>query len=88
MTLARDRSRVRAASLPAPFSIDVQPDRELVRVRLAGGLDLATSDRLLQQLKELLDAGFDHVAIDLRELLFIDSSGLRLLLRRACRRPT
>jgi anti-anti-sigma factor len=32
------------------------------------------------QLRELHDVGFEHVVLDLRELAFIDSTGLRLIL--------
>jgi anti-sigma B factor antagonist len=48
-------------------------------IRLAGELDLTSSDALEQELRrvELTDA---HViAVDLRELTFIDSMGVRLL---------
>ena len=34
---------------------------------------------LQAQLNELRDAGFQHVVLDLRELTFIDSAGVRLI---------
>lgn len=46
-----------------------------------GELDLATAPVLDVQLSELRDAGFQHLAVDLRGLEFMDSSGLALLLR-------
>ena len=64
---------------PAPFRVDVHPERDVVRVVPVGELDLATAELLEKQLHELRDAGFDHVVLDLRELTFIDSSGIRIL---------
>jgi len=49
-----------------------------VRVTPVGELDLATVDELQAWLQELRDAGFRRLLLDLRELTFIDSSGLRL----------
>ena len=54
-------------------------------IRLAGELDLTSADDLEQELRrvELTDA---HViAVDLRELTFIDSMGVRLLLHAVMR---
>jgi anti-sigma B factor antagonist len=50
-----------------------------VRVTAAGELDLFTSGALQAQLDELRAAGFAHVVLDLRELTFMDSSGVRLI---------
>lgn len=58
----------------------VRPDRELVHVAPAGELDFATVEQLREQVYELVDVGFGHVVLDLRGLVFIDSTGLRLLL--------
>ena len=66
-------------SRSAPFRVDVHPERDAVRVVPAGELDLATAELLERQLHELRDAGFDHVVLDLRELTFIDSSGIRVV---------
>lgn len=63
-----------------PLAIRVRPDREVVHVEPAGELDLATVEPLRAHLRELVDAGFEHVVLDLRELAFIDVSGLRCLL--------
>lgn len=64
---------------PAPFRVDVHPERDTVRVVPVGELDLATGELLEQQLHELHSAGFDRVVLDLRELTFIDSSGIRVV---------
>lgn len=62
-----------------PFRIDVHPERDAVRVVPVGELDLATASLLEEQLHELRSAGFDHVVLDLRDLAFIDSSGIRVI---------
>ncbi len=63
----------------APFRVDVHPERDVVRVVPVGELDLATAAELEEQLHELRSAGFDRVVLDLRELTFIDSSGIRVV---------
>jgi anti-sigma B factor antagonist len=62
-----------------PFRVDVHPERDVVRVVPVGELDLATSPRLQHELLELRNSGFDHVVLDLRQLTFIDSSGIRVV---------
>ena len=62
-----------------PFRIDVYPERDTVRVVPVGELDLATANLLEDQLHELHSAGFERVVLDLHELAFIDSSGIRIL---------
>jgi anti-sigma B factor antagonist len=55
--------------------IVIEPDR--ARIVLVGELDLATAPRLAEALRTLTT----HVVVDLRQLTFIDSTGLQLLLR-------
>jgi anti-sigma B factor antagonist len=73
------------ASVPsrdkAPFRVDVQPNRDVVRVVPIGELDVATVGQLAAQIQELRDVGFKHLVLDLRRLEFIDSSGLHLILQ-------
>ena len=57
----------------------MHPERDVVRVVPVGELDLATAGMLERELHELRDAGFDHVVLDMRELTFIDSSGIRVV---------
>jgi anti-anti-sigma factor len=52
----------------------------------SGELDLATVDGLGGAINGLVDAGFKTVVLDLRRLTFIDSTGLRLIVRES-RRP-
>ncbi len=72
---------------PEPFELRVYPGRERVRVVVVGELDLATAGRLEARLRELGEAGFEHLVLDLHGLTFIDCAGLRAVLaadRRAC----
>jgi anti-sigma B factor antagonist len=63
-----------------PFRCEVEPDRETVRVRPIGELDLATVPLVEAQLAELWSVGFTRLVLDLREVCFLDSTGVRLLL--------
>src|SRR5829696_7557529 len=65
---------------PEPFRCEVKRGRASAVVEIAGELDLATVDKLGNALHSL--AGTKRaVTLDLRELRFIDSSGLRLILQ-------
>lgn len=50
-----------------------------MRVVPVGELDVATADELAGKLSELREVGFERIVIDLRELEFLGSAGLRLL---------
>jgi anti-anti-sigma factor len=65
---------------PEPFSIDVEPFHGKVLVRPHGEVDIATAPQLDVKLRELRDSGFDHLVVDLSQVAFLDSSGLRILL--------
>jgi anti-sigma B factor antagonist len=65
---------------PEPFRCEVRHGRAAAIVEVAGELDLATVgelDRALHTLAKTKRA----VTLDLRELRFIDSTGLRLILK-------
>lgn len=66
---------------PSALLISVHPQRDAVRVAPRGELDLCSAAALQAQLDELRAAGFAHVVLDLRELTFMDSSGVRLIFR-------
>ena len=55
-------------------------DRRVV-VRLAGELDIATAPEVDGALGRLREAGFAELVLDLRAVAFMDSSGLRVVLR-------
>jgi anti-sigma B factor antagonist len=63
------------------FRIEVTPDGDHVRVAPAGDLDMATAEPLWDEISRLRDRGFAKLVLDLRGLTFLDSSGLRLLVR-------
>jgi anti-anti-sigma factor len=65
---------------PMEFVCDVEPRRERVIVRLAGEFDLESADEVGTTIGHLLDSGFPHVLVDLRDLSFLDSAGLHTLL--------
>jgi anti-sigma B factor antagonist len=62
-----------------PFSVQVDRSGGRVTVRLEGELDLATAP-LLEAEVERID-GAAPVVFDLRELTFLDSTGLQVILR-------
>ncbi|HWH95959.1 MAG TPA: STAS domain-containing protein [Baekduia sp.] len=59
----------------------VEPDRDRVIVRPVGEIDLATVGVVDAPLGELWDSGFTAIVIDLRWVPFMDSTGLRMLVR-------
>ena len=63
-----------------PFRIDVEPERESVRVAPVGELDIATVEKLRAEVDRLREAGFTDLVLDLRGVRFLDSTGLRLVL--------
>jgi anti-anti-sigma factor len=63
-----------------PFRIDVEPSRDSVRVAPVGELDIATVDKLRAEVDRLRESGFNKVVLDLRQVRFLDSTGLRLIL--------
>jgi anti-anti-sigma factor len=66
---------------PDGLRCHVEPDRERVIVRAVGEVDLATAAVLEEPLNELRAGGFTAIELNLREVTFMDSTGLRLLVR-------
>ncbi len=62
----------------ARFSIDASGETSLVA--LSGELDLASSAELTAAFDELVAAD-KHIVVEMRELTFIDSTGMAVLLR-------
>ncbi len=63
-----------------PFLCEVDPARESVYARPFGELDLATVPVVEARLRELHEAGWKTIILDLRGVRFLDSSGLRMIL--------
>ena len=66
--------------IPEAFSVRTEPRGDAVVVIPTGELDLATAPALEKALADAFDGDSARVVLDLRELEFIDSSGLRTLL--------
>jgi anti-sigma B factor antagonist len=72
-----------SATQPRPdhyFRLEVEPEREVVRVCPSGEVDLATVDSIHEKIEDLKSVGFARVALDLRGVTFLDSTGIRLIL--------
>ena len=66
---------------PPPFRCAVSETGGTVHVQPAGELDLSTVPLLEARLRAALDGGGRRLVVDLRELTFMDSTGLTLLSR-------
>ena len=66
---------------PEPFGIEVHARKPEVVVKLRGELDFGTAPELARTLAELgsQSAEIRRIVVDLRELSFMDSSGVRVL---------
>ena len=67
--------------LPKPFRCDVTTVDGTARVRPLGELDMSTVGVLGERLRAAHAAGASRLVVDLRELEFMDSTGLTLLTR-------
>ena len=63
------------------LTVTLRREPGCTHVVVAGELDIATAGRIEREVRVLLAGGCAAVAIDLRELEFIDSSGVHELLR-------
>ncbi len=64
------------------FDVQIsESGNERVDAALSGEIDLSTVAELEERLRGSLDGGPPLLVLDLREVTFLDSSGLRLLLR-------
>ncbi len=67
-------------SAAQPFCVDVELDGDAPVVAVRGELDLYSADMLEHEVVGLHGAGHDCVVVDLSEVVFIDSTGLRVLI--------
>ena len=63
-----------------PFSISVERRGGAAAIVVAGDLDLATADMLEREVGQQRANGVTRLVIDLGDVDFIDSTGLRILL--------
>ena len=66
---------------PEPFRCETGRDGDAAWVRPVGELDLDTAHAVEQQLAEMRAGGCERLVLDLRGLRFMDSTGLRLVIR-------
>ena len=64
-----------------PFRVDVHHEDTRIRVVPVGELDLASAPEVDEALRAAYGLDGHAIALDLREVIFMDSSGLRLVLR-------
>ena len=62
------------------FTFDLSQNTRAAVIALGGELDVVCADTFKRRLAEATEDEPDHVVIDLRELTFMDSTGLALLL--------
>jgi anti-anti-sigma factor len=63
------------------FRVDVRKEQRAVVFTVRGELDLASSPALEQELDRVSDTAVDLLIVDLRELRFMDSTGLHALVK-------
>jgi len=61
--------------------VNVEADGAGVTLQVTGDIDPATAPVLGRRLDEAVVSGFPTIALDLREVQFVDSAGLRVLIR-------
>jgi len=69
-----------SSALTRPFCVDVAPGRDEIVVEAIGELDLQSAGMLEDEVTRLRRDGHDHIVVDLRQVEFIDSTGLRVLI--------
>ncbi|HEY2141384.1 MAG TPA: STAS domain-containing protein [Solirubrobacteraceae bacterium] len=70
---------------PTPFEITEETQGVITKLSVAGELDLGTAPLLAQRVEEKLGEAPTTLTLDLSELAFMDSSGLRLIIEFADR---
>ena len=65
--------------MPQEFGVEVTRDDRVSTVRVRGEIDLAAAERLEQALQSVQDEPSEVTILDLREVTFLDSTGLRTI---------
>ena len=66
---------------PSPLHIEVHGDAQVIVAAPIGELDVLSSAHLADLLERAMLSGVQMVIVDLRELEFMDSTGLRVLIK-------
>jgi anti-anti-sigma factor len=69
------------STVPTAFRVELVPDRTRILVAPLGELDMSTAGQVRDAIAEVRERGFDRIVLDLRGVTFIDSTGVRLLIR-------
>jgi anti-anti-sigma factor len=77
---ARQREKIAAVQHPPDFSVTRRRADDAIVVVPVGEIDLATVDELQAEVDAAASEA-QHVVLDLREVSFIDSAGLRLVVQ-------
>jgi anti-anti-sigma factor len=75
------RDQYARASVQSEFRVEVQVEEWAAVISLSGELDLASSPALEEELARVFADDSRPVIIDLRELDFMDSTGLSILVK-------
>ena len=62
------------------FDIGVTSNGEATRLTLRGEFDIANAPHLEREITRFVESGGSRLVVDLRDLSFIDSTGLRIVL--------
>ena len=63
------------------FRVETRNDGRAAVIMVSGELDLASSAALEEEIDRVAESGVTHVVIDLRDLEFMDSTGLSTLVK-------
>jgi anti-anti-sigma factor len=64
----------------SPFDVTIEQRGQAVHVTLTGELDISTAQRLEDDLRRVEAERPELIVLDLQQLTFMDSTGLRLLI--------
>jgi anti-anti-sigma factor len=68
-------------SVQSHFRVEVLSEKGATILAVSGELDLASSPALEEELERASDAGVELLILDLRDLEFMDSTGLSVVLK-------
>ena len=67
--------------MQSDFRVDVRSEGRTAVIAVSGELDLASSPSLDGELERALDSGAETLVLDLRQLEFMDSTGLSVIVK-------
>ena len=67
--------------VPEPFRIEVRRDHSHTFVIPSGELDMSSTVEVAESIDALVRDGTEEIVLDLRELTFMDSAGVRLIVQ-------